>query len=201
MRSILKQIQSYLSLVSFLFFFSSNTFASFDLIKDLRSSVETQIINYLQSDPECHSCRGNKRSAGIHYLEYRYNSDNGQEYLRGKVWANSCQDFKNGIYAYGDPDASLGHCGYHEVQFLLPIIKNAGDWTANFERITTDLEDGRTVQKITPCKFEKHTHDGLMNMITSGMLKVAKNDPRYPPLQIDVEQIFKLCRSHLESSE
>ncbi len=203
MCSILKQIQRSLSFFSVLFLLSLNAFAGLGVIKDLKPLVEAQVMSYLQDDPKCNSCRGNARSAGVTYLEYSRDFVHEQEYLRGKVWANSCQDWKNGIYAYGDVDASLGHCGYHEVQFLLPIIKNAGSWTANFERITMDLGDERSIQKIIPLKLKQkdlRSHGVAIGLAASIMLSAAQHDPRYPALQVDIEQIFELCKPHLESA-
>src|SRR4051794_25083470 len=111
MNPILKLIKSPIGLSGMLMALSVNASAAdHSLVKDLQPGAQASVVSYLKDDPECHSCRGNARSAGVSYLEHVQDTTNGQEYLRGKVWANSCQDWGNGIHAYGDTDASLGNC-------------------------------------------------------------------------------------------
>lgn len=163
----------------------------FTVVKTITDDAKGAVISYLKDDPTCHSCRGNARSAGVTYLEKVRNNSTQDIYLRGKVWSNSCQDWGNGIHIYGSPNASPGQCGYTEVRFFLPISKNADVWTANFSHITTDIDDQTPVQQVIPVIAPA-------NPIQSALLGLVKLDWRYPPLQIDIEQIFNHCTPYLE---
>lgn len=163
----------------------------FTVVKSITDDAKGAVISYLKDDPTCHSCRGNARSAGVTYLEKVRDNSTQDMYLRGKVWSNSCQDWGNGVYIYGSPIASPGQCGYTEVRFFLPISKNADVWTANFSHITTDIDDQTPVQQVIPVIVPT-------NSIQSALFGLANLDSRYPPLQIDIEQIFNRCTPYLE---
>src|SRR5689334_20008390 len=133
---MLKKLAIFSSLIIAL---STVALADFVVVKDIKNNAESSVISYLKDDPSCNSCRGNARSAGVTYLQVVRDTGSNQEFLRGKVWSNSCQDWGNGNAAYGSLNASAGQCGYTEVRFLLPISKNADTWSANFDHITTDM--------------------------------------------------------------
>jgi hypothetical protein len=166
---------------------SASAFADFTVVTDLKSDAEAAVVSYMKDDPSCNSCRGNARSAGVEYL-LRIRDDVSQdEFLRGKVWANTCQDRGSGNYLYGSLDASPGQCGYTEVKFLLPVVENAGVWSANFSHITTDINDDTQVQKVVPATLFP------TNFIQTFGVLAVRADPHYPTLQIDIEQIFLRC--------
>lgn len=178
---------------------STNAFADLDVIsdeftivKDIKDEAQCAVISYLKDDPTCHSCRGNGRSAGVNYLEQVRDNSAQQEYLRGKVWSNSCQNGGNGFFGYGSPDASLRQCGYTEVKFLLPITKNADVWTADFSHIKTDVDDETQVPQVIPATLFS------TSIIQAALVDFVKTDSNYPPLQIDIEQIFNLCIPYLD---
>jgi hypothetical protein len=172
---------------------SSSALAEFRLVQDLKGPAEGAVISYMKDDPKCHSCRGNARSAGVEYLEWVYDNVAFQNYLRGSVWSNSCQDMGGGMSAYGSLNASLNPCGYTNVQFLLPIQNVEGQWVADYAGIVQDIGMPNAVPKVTPATLTPEAG----NFIQMFSVMAVKGDPNYPALQIDIEEIFKISAPYL----
>jgi hypothetical protein len=169
---------------------SAHAFADFTTLADIKSQAQGAIVSYLKDDPTCHSCRGNDRSAGVTYLEQVQDNSDQRIFLRGQVWSNSCQ---NGGQMYGSSNATLGQCGYTEVQFLLPIVQIDGEWIPIYDDLRKDTQDGTPVSKITPANLVPAPGNFLHLMA----VPFVKADPSYPAMQIDIEEIFTRSAPYL----